>query len=296
MKKRITTIICSAIMLICMFLFCPIASKLHLSVQAHAAADEKLYVTSKNRLFSKDVLNGDTFKINIYEKKKVSAKKLKFSSTNSGVASIDSSGNITAHSLGKTTIKIYKKHHLLCSLKLRVVQSIPRTLFIGDSRTVYMFNVKNIELCGVIKNGMYVYARAGAQFWYINEVVEKLDPDSYDAVVSWMGANDRGSFTNYNYCYNEIISMGKKLVLCTVGPVTDSLLDEIGIIVFNNGLMVKYNKALKKWAKNNNINVIDLYAFIRKKRLRVDSSDGVHYLPKPNTKIWRYICSRFSKM
>ena len=296
MKKRITIILSSALMLICIMLFCPITSKLNFSVKAHAASDENLYVTSNNRVFTKDVVIGDHFKITVYQKKRIKTKALKFKSTNSSVASIDSNGNITALNYGRSKIKIYKGHHLLCTLTVSVVSSIPRTLFIGDSRTVYMFNVKNIELCGVIKDGMYVYARGGAQFWYINEVIEKLDPGTYDTVVTWMGANDRGSFKNYKYCYNEITSMGKKLIVCTVGPVTDSLLDDIGIRVFNNGLMVKYNKELKKWAKRNSTPIIDLYGFIRKKKLRVDSSDGVHYLPKPNTKIWKYICTQFSKM
>ena len=298
MKKRITLILSSALMLICIMLFCPLTSKIHLSAKVHAAADENLYVTSKNRVFTKDVLKGDQFRIAIHEKKKIKYNQLKFSSSDTAVATIDGSGKITAVGFGNTKIKVFKRkgHHLICTLTVNVIKSIPRTLFIGDSRTVYMFNVKNIELCGVVKNGMYVYARGGAQFWYINEIVGKIDPNSYDSVITWMGANDRGSFKNYKYCYNEIISMGKKLVLCTVGPVQDSLLDEIGIVVFNNGLMVRYNKELTKWANRNNIPVIDLYSFIRKKRLRVDSSDGVHYLPKPNTKIWRHICDQFVKL
>ena len=298
MKNKISIIFSSILFLIVIMLFCPLTSKCNLAIHAYASNNENLYVTSKNRQFTKSVLKGDTFRINIIEKKKVNPKDLKFSSKNKNIATVDAQGNITALDYGtsKITVKKKKGNHIVCTFTVTVVKSIPRTLFIGDSRSVYMFNKSNIELCGVIKNGMYVYARAGAQFWYINEVVGKVDPDSYDSVVTWMGANDRGSFTNYKYCYNEIKSMGKKIVLCTVGPVRDALLDEIGIIVFNNGLMKKYNKELKKWSKKNNIPIIDLYSYIVKKKLKVDSRDGVHYLPRPTTKIWKRILSQYAKL
>ncbi len=298
MKKRITIILSSAMLLICILLFCPLTSKINLSLHTFAASDENLYVTSKNRLFTKTVVKGDVFKITIIEKKKVKAKNLSFKCNDTSVATIDKTGTIRALNNGKAKITVYKKkgHHKVCTFTIDVVDSIPRTLFIGDSRTVYMFNQKNVELCGVVKNGVYVYARAGAQFWYIDEVMGKVDPNTYDTVVTWMGANDRGSFTKYKYCYNEIVSSGKRLILCTVGPVQDYYLDEIGSVVFNNGLMLKFNRSLKKWAKKNSVSTIDLYSYILKKGLRMDPKDGVHYLPRPTTKIWKRILKQYQKL
>ncbi|SEK34470.1 Bacterial Ig-like domain (group 2) [Butyrivibrio sp. ob235] len=279
------------------FFACPFSEKLSISLHVSAASDNKLYVGSNARYFTKTVLPNEEFKITVYDnRQKLSTKGLKFKSSKPSVATIDKNGNIVAHDLGITTIQIKRKHHLFATLTVKVKESIPRILFIGDSRSVYMFNVKNNELCGDVRNGMFVYARSGAQHDYIDEVLNEVDPDSYDVVVSWMGANDRGNFGVYRKYYNELLKMKKKLILCTVGPVKDAYLDEIGLICFTNNLMVHYNKGLKKWAKKNHVATIDLYNYIVKKNLRVDTRDGVHYLPRPTKSIWKFILKKLPNL
>ncbi len=298
MKNNKSFNVWAVLLWMCFILAFPLFLQGNFAIHAKAANDEKVYISTNKRLFQKSVLKNETFQIKIIDYgKRLKPSTLKFSSSDESIASVDSSGQITTHELGKAKIKVYTKkwHHYLCTFTVKVQEEIPRILFIGDSRSVYMFNRQNVELCGDIRDGMYVYARGGAQASYVKEVINAVDPNTYDTVVTWMGANDRGQFKEYKKYYKKILRMNKKMVVCTVGPVKDALLDDIGKICFNSKLMEKYNHALDKWADENDVYLVDLYDWIFKKRLKIDSNDGVHYLPRPTKRIWRHIIKHVEK-
>jgi hypothetical protein len=141
---------------------------------------------------------------------------------------------------------------------------------------------------------MSVYCQNSCDFSFLVEVVDEYGVDNFDTLVSWMGCNDRGDFSQYGPYYDQLIAQGKKVVVCTVGPTQDEYLnkgngDSINYVDANQ---VKYNDALKAWAKGQGVKVIDLYTFISKsKTITISTEDGIHYFPQPTTELWSYVLS-----
>ncbi len=169
-----------------------------------------------------------------------------------------------------------------------------RVLFIGDSRTIDMFADSNDELTGYDGgDDIVVYARHGYGFDYMKDVISSYGTENFDMLVTWMGANDGGEFQRYGSYYDELLSRGVKLKVCTVGPTNDGNLVAGDHPNYENSRMQAFNTELVKWAGRNNIEVIDLYNYIGDSAtISIDPADGIHYLPRPTTELWQYIVSR----
>ncbi|MBO4873500.1 MAG: hypothetical protein J5496_08845 [Lachnospiraceae bacterium] len=164
-----------------------------------------------------------------------------------------------------------------------------RILFIGDSRTIDLFADSDDELVNFQANGIAVYARHGYGYSYMVDVVNSYGWDNFDTLVTWMGANDHGDFSNYGPFYEQVLNAGKNLIVCTVGPTqTDSLEDE-DRPYYSNDNMTGFNYGLVTWAADHGVRIIDTYNYIAG-NIQIDP-DGVHYLPRPTTSIWNYILS-----
>lgn len=169
-----------------------------------------------------------------------------------------------------------------------------RILFVGDSRTVDMFSADEWEFRNLQRDGVTVYCRHACDFSFLVEAVDEYGVDNFDTLVSWMGCNDKGDFSNYGPYYDQLIAQGKKVVVCTVGPTQDEYLNEGNgdNINYVDANQVKYNDALKTWAKGQGVKVIDLYTFISKsKTITISTEDGIHYFPQPTTELWSYVLS-----
>ena len=167
-----------------------------------------------------------------------------------------------------------------------------RILFIGDSRTVDMlFNDND----GIIINELYddivVYARHGHGFNYLKETIEEYGLNSFDTLISWMGANDKGIFDEYELYYEYLLSLNKNIILCTVGPTKDEYLESND---YSNNNMKKYNESLINFSNKYNIHVIDLYSYIIDNQILI-KDDGIHYLPKTNYQLLGYIVGDIEK-
>ncbi|MBQ6903921.1 MAG: SGNH/GDSL hydrolase family protein, partial [Lachnospiraceae bacterium] len=149
-----------------------------------------------------------------------------------------------------------------------------RTVFFGDSRTIDLFADSNATLSGELHDGILVFAGHGEGYSYMESVLNRYGVDSFDTLIVWMGANDAGNFTPYQSYYEGLLAKGKRLVLCTVGPTTDSSLNPWDRPAYYNANMIRYNTQLKEWSAKNGVKVIDLYSFIQSESsIRVDG-DG----------------------
>lgn len=176
------------------------------------------------------------------------------------------------------------------------ITSGQRVLFIGDSRTVDLFSSKKHAIKGAVRNNITVYAKDGAGFDYMVDVIDDVGLENFDVVVTWMGANDRGNFSQYRKYYKKLLKTGVRLILCTVGySDNNKLADEGDELYYNNNIMCRFNTSLKKFAKKYGIETIDLYTYT-KKHVAVQSNNGVHYIPKPTKKIWNYTVKKLIKL
>ena len=168
----------------------------------------------------------------------------------------------------------------------------PRTLFIGDSRTIDMFADSDDTIWGQVHNDIEVYAGHGLGFDFMVEAINDYGEDSFDILVTWMGANDRGDFSRYRDYYNELINDGKVIVVCTVGPMDDEHLTEWDHPYYEDSNAVKINKDMVEWACEKGISYIDMYAYIKSlvpEQLTIDEADGIHYSPRPTRVLWEHI-------
>lgn len=165
-----------------------------------------------------------------------------------------------------------------------------RVLFIGDSRTIDMFADSDEDIFNEVHNDIAVYGGHGLGLDFMKEAVNDYGIDNFDTLVSWMGANEDGNFDGYGQFYEDLMSRGKKIVVCTVGPTEDGYLHSGDEDHYQNATMLRFNRSLSQWADSNNVRVIDLYKFISESDgVTVDHGDGIHYLPRPTTALWRYI-------
>lgn len=165
-----------------------------------------------------------------------------------------------------------------------------RIFFIGDSRTVDMFDGEVIEVYDKKADGIRVFAKDGVHCAYMTDVIGAYGMDEFDTIVTWLGCNDNNDVALYEQVYENLLNQGKQLVICTVGPTEDANLGE-GFDASNypNQKMVDFNQNITSWAASHNVKVIDLYTFV-KNNIEI-SNDGIHYNPKPTTAIWNYILS-----
>ncbi len=170
-----------------------------------------------------------------------------------------------------------------------------RILFVGDSRTVDMFSAKKTQIRGKVYNNIRVYCKDAGNYSFLVWALNDANIKKYDVIVTWMGANDRGDFSRYQKLYNKLRRKGKKLIVCTVGySDTEKLTDYGDLNYYNNWIMQDFNRSLKSWAKKNKVDTIDLYAYTLK-NVATDGDDGIHYGPKPTTKIWKYVLKKLKK-
>ncbi len=174
--------------------------------------------------------------------------------------------------------------------------AIHKIVFVGDSRSVDMFSGTIHEIKGKRKSGIYVYAKDAGNYDYLVWAVNKANMQAGDVLVTWMGCNDRGDFTKYKKYYNKLLKRGIRLIVGTVGFSDDNKLgDEGDVLYYNDTIMRKFNSALTNWAKKKGVKIIALYEYT-KKHIKAQSHNGVHYIPKPTQKIWKYILKKVGKI
>lgn len=180
----------------------------------------------------------------------------------------------------------------------KALQIVPlpgkKVMFVGDSRTIDMFSSSDSLYSGVVRDSITIYAKNGAGFGFFNNVISTCNEDDFDILVVWMGANDRGKFENYKAPYKKLLDKGKTLVLCTAGPTNNYALEGEDSWRCSEANIKAYNAALESWAKDNNVDVIDLYSYINK-NISI-GGDGLHYTPQPTTRIWDKILSELTQM
>ncbi len=170
-----------------------------------------------------------------------------------------------------------------------------RILYVGDSRSVDLFDQYAEEVRAANYDGITVYCKNACQLSYMEGAVGEVGMDGFDTLVSWMGCNDYGNFAKYEPFYNNILAQGKKLIVCTVGPTDDNCLDEEDRYYYDNARELEYNAALVNWANNNGVKVIDLYSYITSHdSVYVDPADGIHYQPQPTTELWSVILANLN--
>ncbi len=162
-----------------------------------------------------------------------------------------------------------------------------RMFFIGDSRTVDMFDGNVEEIYDSNIGGIRVFAKDGCHCAYMQDVTGKY-ANEFDTVISWLGCNDNNDAALYQQVYENLISQGKTVVICTVGPTaTEFLSGEFDQANYPNEKMIAFNQSMTSWAKAHGVKVIDLYSFV-KDNIEI-SPDGIHYNPKPTSEIWGFI-------
>ncbi len=166
-----------------------------------------------------------------------------------------------------------------------------RILLVGDSRTVDMFFEEAHEIIGAVQDGITIYCRNGGGYDFMVESINACGQDNFDTLVSWMGCNDFGDFSKYGPYYDQLLTNGKKIVVCTVGPTDDQyLLDDMDWMYYPNENQIKYNNSLVAWANSKGVKVIDLYSYIsNSSTITVSTEDGIHYFPQPTKELWNVI-------
>ncbi|MCR5342007.1 MAG: hypothetical protein K6E70_01415 [Butyrivibrio sp.] len=162
--------------------------------------------------------------------------------------------------------------------------------FVGDSRTVDMFDGNVSEVYDLNVGGIRVFARDGCHCAYLTDVLGSHSLDEFDTLVSWLGCNDNNDAALYEQVYQNLLNQGKQVVICTVGPTNDAFLNgDFDTANYPDAKMVAFNQEITSWASSHGVKVIDLYTFV-KGNIEI-SPDGIHYNPKPTTAIWNYILS-----
>ncbi|WP_035783534.1 SGNH/GDSL hydrolase family protein [Butyrivibrio sp. MC2021] len=161
-----------------------------------------------------------------------------------------------------------------------------RIIFIGDSRTVDIFNGEAYEIYDLNVGNARVFAENCKGYDYMTELLNRYD-GQYDTVITWLGCNDHRNIESYKAAYEGLISRGINLVICNVGPTQSEWLDEGDSPFYQNDSMVSFNQQIGAWAADHGVKVIDMYSYVYS-NLQIDS-DGIHYSPKENNGIWNYI-------
>jgi hypothetical protein len=166
-----------------------------------------------------------------------------------------------------------------------------RILAVGDSRTVDMFTGDQGEILGGVYDGITVYCRDAEGFSFLNEAISAHGIDNFDTLLTLMGCNSYGDFSEYGPYYDSLLAQGKKIVVCTVGPTADQYLaSEFDMTHYENFRQVQFNNSLVAWANQRGVKVIDLYSYINNSSsIIISEADGIHFFPQPTTELWNYI-------
>ena len=166
-----------------------------------------------------------------------------------------------------------------------------RILAVGDSRTVDMFTGDQSEILGGVYDGITVYCRDAEGFGFLGEAIGAHGIDNFDTLLTIMGCNSYGDFSQYGPYYDSLIAQGKNIVVCTVGPTADQYLaTEFDRTHYENFRQINYNNSLVAWANQRGVKIIDLYSYIsNSSSIIVSEADGIHYFPQPTTELWNYI-------
>ena len=171
-----------------------------------------------------------------------------------------------------------------------------RILYVGDSRTIDMFEDSDKNIYNEVHDGIVVYGGHSQGLHFMDIAVEFYGMNNFDTLLSSMGGNENGNFEKYPEFYEKLIEQGKNVIVCTVGPTDESYLQGSDIENYPNELIDKYNEALLEWAGENGIKVIDINGFIKESEtVNPDPEDGIHYLPRPTTELWEFILSEIDK-
>lgn len=163
-----------------------------------------------------------------------------------------------------------------------------RYLFVGDSRTIDLFADSDENIYSEVHDGIAVYGGHGLGYGFLYESVDDYGEDNFDTLVTWIGANDYDNFNAYTKYYRYLMDSGKNVIVCTIGPTQDEWLAEWDRPYYELSHMIDFNAKLTSWAEENGVKVIDLYDYVVN-NVQIDSADGIHYLPRPNPDLWKYI-------
>lgn len=161
-----------------------------------------------------------------------------------------------------------------------------RIIFIGDSRTVDIFDAEGYEVYDRNEGGVRVFAENGKGYDYMMELLDRYD-ESYDTVITWLGCNDHYNIQLYKTAYEALLARGINLVICNVGPTINENLDEWDSTRYRNEDMEAFNREITAWAQEHGVRVIDMYSYVYA-NLQIDD-DGIHYGPKPTSSVWSFI-------
>ena len=166
-------------------------------------------------------------------------------------------------------------------------------VFIGDSRTVCMFSDSGEStINGDMQDDIKIYAGWGQGYNFMTNAVASAG--EFETLAVWLGCNDAAqgkSFTDdYAPYYENLLAQGKKIVLFNVGRTEDKYLVS-GDEGYKNSNMVAYNATMEAWAKGRDgVTYVDMYS--KSSAWQLNTSDGIHYGPRPTTSIWN-ICKSF---
>lgn len=166
-----------------------------------------------------------------------------------------------------------------------------RILLVGDSRSVDMFTGDASEVYGAVYDGITVYCRDAEGFNFLREAVGTHGMDNFDTLLTLMGCNSYGDFSEYGPYYDSLIAQGKTIVACTVGPTADQYLaTEFDMTHYENTRQIQFNNSLVAWANKRGVKVIDLYSYINNSpTIIISEADGIHFYPQPTTELWNFV-------
>lgn len=160
--------------------------------------------------------------------------------------------------------------------------SVTGYVFIGDSRTVGMNNVCNIEQ----EDNCFVIAELGMGYtWLINDAVlalEQIKEDNpnikYWNIISNLGVNDLNNISNYIEVYNEFVSEGNILYLLSVNPIEGSSLD------ISNEDINSFNDCIRSIEGSI---YLDCYSYLTENGFL--TKDNLHYTDETYINIFDYV-------
>ncbi len=160
-------------------------------------------------------------------------------------------------------------------------------IFVGDSRTVCMFSsTGSATISGDKHDDIRVYAKWGADYSYLVSAVSSAG--DFDVLAIWLGCNDAAQgkkFLNDYAGYLEVLlAQGKQIVIFNVGRTEDDYL-KAGDEGYVNPNMIAFNDSIYSWAHGRgNVQYVDIYP--KSLSWALNTSDGIHYAPRPTTGIW----------
>lgn len=183
-----------------------------------------------------------------------------------------------------------------------------KVIFVGDSRTVGMYETLKKQVSSSVTNGVSFLASAGQGLsWFQNEgysqlikEINKTESSLPVAVVFNLGVNDMANVSNYiSYMTNiapTLKSENCKLFYMSVNPVNSTMITKAGKGARTEAQVREFNSKIRS-GLSLNYKYIDTYSVLMKKGygtngrydgIDVDSDDGLHYTTKTFKRIYYY--------